>query len=384
MRYANLLLVLVLTSPLVAQIQIIRGSSPAPRPAAEAEQPAETGETEEAEPEAPREPRERLRESVVYNSDGQRRAGGVIEQRSVNGDVRSLVQRVRSINGREVPYLTESERVVSSSDSLKISERVLQRYDATGRGTGQGMERIEERKLPGGGTETTTTVYEADLNGRMQVSERRVVRITESNGETRTTSTTQTAGINGRFQTIIEKESIERRDGDDSGTIETTTKTRQGDGGLRVSSREETVMRMENGVAVTETQTFERSPATDSLELARRTVGRLEERRNGSSSETVETYGFGGAGGFNINATRMELQSVSNSEVTVNADGTVRERITFKQRSAVNSREFTDETLTQKVSRPTADGESVQTDIYEKSINGRMTATQSVIEKIER
>ena len=50
----------------------------------------------------------------------------------------------------------------------------------------------------------------------------------------------------------------------------------------------------------------------------------------------------------------------------------------------MNSREFGAETLTQKVSKPTPDGESVRTDVYEKSMNGRMTATESLIEKIEK
>jgi hypothetical protein len=384
MRYANLLLVFALTSPLVAQIQILRGSSRAPEPAAEAAASAETGEAGEGEAAAPRDPRERSRESVAYRSGGRSRSGDVTEQRSVNGDVRSLAQRVRTINGGEVPYLTESERVVSSSETLKVSERTRQRYDATGRGAGQGMERVEERKLPGGVTEVTTTVYEADLNGRMQPAERSVVRTTEVGNETRTTETTQLTGMNGRFQTVVEKESVERRSGEDSATIETTTKSRQGDGAMRVSSREETAMRIESGVAVTETQKFERSPATDAMELSTRTVGRLTEKPDGSSSETVETFGFGAADGRNINATRMALQSVSNSEVTVNSDGSVRERTTFKERSSVNSSQFTDAQLTQKVSRPTADGESVQTDIFEKGINGRMTATESVVEKLER
>lgn len=384
MRYANLLIVFALTSPLVAQIQVIRGSSRAPEPAAEAAAPAIAGDDREAAAAAPRDPRERSRESVVYQSGGSRRRGDVTEQRSVNGDVKSLAQRVRSINGREVPYLTERERVVSSSETLKVSERVRQRYDATGRGAGQGMERVEERRLPGGGMEVTTTVYEADLNGRMQPSERRVVRTTEVGNETRTTETTQQTGMNGRFQTIVEKESVERRNGETAGTIETTTKSRQGDGAMRVSSREETAMRVENGVAVTETQKFDRSPATDSLELSTRIVGRLTEQPDGSSSETVETFGLGAGDGRNINDTRMTLQSVSSSEVTVNSDGSVRERTSFKERSSVDSSQFTDAHLTQKLSRPTADGESVQTDIFEKGINGRMTATESVVEKIER
>ena len=384
MRYANLLLMLALTSPLVAQIQVIRGSSRAPEPAA-AEEPAPEAAPAEEEAKPPADPRERRQEErVVYQSGGQSRPAQSTVQRSVDGDAKSLAQRVKSINGRTVPYLTEDERVVSTSQDLKVTERVRQRYDATGRPAGQDSERIEERKLPDGTIETTTTVYTADLNGRMQPAERRIVRTKETGGDTRTLTTTQTTSPNGDFRTIVEEESIERREGEQAGTVETTTKTLQGGSGLQVTSREETVMRVENGVSVTETQTFERSPATADLELAQRTVGKLTERPDGSSTETVETYGFDAGSGRNVNATRMELQSLQSSQTAVSAEGTVTEKISYKERSAVNSREFEAETLTQKVSKPTADGESVRTDIYEKGVNGRMAPTESIIEKVEK
>lgn len=385
MRYANLVLMLVLTSPLVAQIQIIRGSSKPPEPPA-AEAPAgeaATAAEEEAKPAAP--VRERSRqERVVYQSGGQSRPDSGTVERTVNGITKSLAQRVKSINGRTVPYLTENERVVSDSQDLKVTERTRQRYDATGRPAGQDSERIEERKLPDGTVETTTTVYTADLNGRMQPAERRIVRSKETGGETRTVTTTQATSAGGGFQTIVEQESIEQREGEHAGTIETTTKRLRGGSGLQVTSREETVMRVENGVAVTETQAFERSPVTADLELSKRIVGKLTERPDGSSTETVETYGLDAGAGRNVNATRLELQAVQTSQTTVAADGTVNERISYKERSAVNAREFVAETQTQKVSKPTADGESVRTDVYEKGVNGRMTATESVIEKIEK
>jgi hypothetical protein len=383
MRYANLVLMLALTSPLVAQVQVIRGSSRPPEPPA-AEGPAgETAPVEEGSA-PPADPRERRQqERVVYQSGGQSRPDSVTVQRSVNGGTKSLAQRVKSINGRTVPYLTEDERVVSTSKDLKVTERVRQRYDATGGPAGQDSERVEERRLPDGTVETTTTVYTADINGRMQPAERRIVRMKETDGQTRTVTTTQTTSSSGGFQTIIEEESVERREGEHAATVETTKRTLQGGSGLQVTSREETVMRMDNGVAVTETQTFERSPATAEMELSQRTVGKLTERPDGSSSETVETYGFNAGSGRNLNAVRMELQSVQSSQTTVSADGTVSEKISYKERSAANPREFAAETLTQKVSRPTADGQSVRTDVYERSVNGRMTATESVIEKIE-
>lgn len=384
MRYANLVLLLALTAPLVAQVQIIRGSSrPAEPPPAEAPAAETAPAGEEAQPAAnPRERRQQ--ERVVYQSGGQSRPVPVTEQRAVNGDTKSLALRVKSINGRTVPYLTENERIVSDSGGLKVTERNRQRYDANGHPAGRDTERVEERRLPDGTVETTTTVYTADLNGRMQPAERRIVRMKKAGGETRTLTTTQTTGSSGAFQTIIEEESVERREGEHAGTIETTTKTLRGSSGLEVTSREATSMRMENGVAVTETQTFERSPATAQMELSKRTVGRLTERPDGSGSETVETYGFDAGFGRNLNATGMVLQSVQSSQTTVSSDGTVNEKVSYKERSAANPREFTAETLTQKVSKPTADGESVRTDVYERGVNGRMTATESVIERIEK
>jgi hypothetical protein len=385
MRYANLLLMLALTSPLVAQIQIIRGSSKPPAPPAAAEKPAEQAAPAKEEAKPAPDPRERReQERVVYQSGGQSRPAQATEQRSVDGGTKSLAQRVKSINGRTVPYLTENERVVSTSKNLKVTERTRQRYDATGHPAGQDNERVEERKLPDGTVETTTTVYTADLNGHMQPSERKIVRAKETNGETRTTTTTQATSSSGGFQTIVEEESVEQHDGENSGTVQKTKKTLQGGSGLQVTAREETVMRKENGVAVTETQTFERSPTTAAMELAKRTVGRLTEHPDGSSSETVETYGFDAGSGRNVNATRMALQSVSNSQTTVSSDGTVNEKISYKERSAVNSGEFNAETVTQKVSKPTPDGESVRTDVYEKGVNGRMAATETLIEKVEK
>jgi hypothetical protein len=383
MRYANLVLMLALTAPLVAQVQVIKGSSrPEPPPAA-----APAGETapaaEEAKP--PADPRERRQqERVVYQSGGQSRPDSVSVQRSVNAGTKSLAQRVKSINGREVPYLTENERVVSESAGLKVTERTRQRYDATGSPASQDSERVEERKLPDGTVETTTTVYTADINGRMNPAERRIVRMKKTGNQTRTVTTTQTTGSSGGFQTIVEEESVEQREGEHAGTVETTKKTLQAGSGLQVTSREQTVMRVDKGVAITETQTFERSPATAELELSKRTVGKLTERPDGSSSETVETYGFNAGSGVNLNATQMELQSVQTSQTSVSRDGTVNEKISYKERSAANPREFTAETLTQKVSKPTADGESVRTDVYEKGVNGRMTATESLIEKVEK
>ena len=107
MRYANLVLMLALTSPLAAQVEIIRPSRPAPEPAATETPAEEAAPAEEAKP--PADPRERRQqERVIHRSGGQSRPAQVTVERSVNGGTKSLAQRVKSINGRTVPCLTEA------------------------------------------------------------------------------------------------------------------------------------------------------------------------------------------------------------------------------------------------------------------------------------
>ena len=119
--------------------------------------------------------------------------------------------------------------------------------------------------------------------------------------------------------------------------------------------------------------------------LATRSVGTLEESPDGSSVERVETYGYRTAGGaININATRPALQEVLERRTTVQPDGTVRERLAVKGLSPSTPGEMAAPVVTETVTKPTAGGQQVRTDIYEQGVNGRMRATQSTVQQIEK
>ncbi len=369
-------------------IVMIRGSrsTPAPAPA-----PAETPSDAEspaapAQPAAPQQPSAEQSQRYVYDASGNRRPAVTSEQVTRSGNSESLAVKLKNINGREVPYLNDTTRVIKSTDKLKVSERVTQRFGPSGQPAGQEMQRIEERKLPDGTVETVVTSYEQDLNGRMQPSERKVTREKESNGVTRTVATTERPGMNGGFKPIIEEESVERKQGDDQSTIEKTIKKAAPGSPLEVAAREETTMRKQGDQLVTETTRFERGGATGELAPTSRTVGKLVERPDGTSSETVENYGYGAPGGAarDLNASSMVLQKVTETSTTVGGDGAVQERTTTRERSISNPSEFAPGVVTRKVSKPLPDGESVRTDVYEPGVNGRLHAVESVIEKVEK
>ncbi len=379
-------------------IVVIRGSSrraqqeaPPPaegeqQPAADAADAAPAAQPDaQAQPAPEAKPRSESSQRFVVDSSGRRRAVGASGQVTRGEGSESLALKVRNLNGREVPYLNDTTKVVRESGGVKVSERVKQRFGPNGESAGQEMERIEERKLPDGTVETIVTSYAQDLNGRMQPAGRKVIREKESNGVTRTLATTEQASMNGGFHAVIQEETVERKQGDELSTIEKTVKTAAPGSPLAVSAREETTMRKQGAEKVTETLRFERAGPSSDLEQTSRTVGTLVEQPDGTATEKVETFGFGVPGGpVDVNASRMALQKVVESRTTIGSDGSVQERTTTRERSVANPSEFASPVVSRKVSKPLPDGESVRTDTFEPGVNGRLQAVESVIEKIEK
>lgn len=407
-----LLVTLLLVSPLAAQeaqeapaqeaaplppprvsrsggVVTIRGTTsqtprPAPEPAAEAEPAAESAPSEAAKPAAPKPPRRVSSSALTRDANGRQvpsRIATVVER--TNGGASSALT-IQNLNGRRVPYLTEQTQQISSSGSTKVSQKRTQRYDVAGRPSQQELVRIEERKLPNGAVQRTETHYAENLNGRMEAVERVVEVVQEKGAVTTTTRQVEKPSISGNFETITQEESIERKEGEAKATVETVKKASFG-GRMEVVERQESTMTKQGSVAKTETKVFERQAVSGDIALASRSVGTLEERPDGSTVERVETYGNRLAGGArNVNAVGAELQEVLERRTTVQADGTVRERVSVKGLSPANPAEMTAPVVIETVTKPTADGQQVRTDIYQQGVNGRMRATASTVQQIEK
>lgn len=375
---------------------IVRGSSRAPSAPAKEEdaKPAEGESAETAKQADPEEkkdapkpekpPRQVDSAATVVLPGGATREEKVTDSVRRSDGVTEAIKTLENINGRTVPYLTDREETISQTANSEVKERVVQRYDAGGNPTTQEVTKIETRKMPDGSVVTTETLYQESLNGRMEAIERRTKRETKSGDVTRTVSSTDAPSVNGGFQTILKEESVERKIGENRAEMETTKSARVG-GGLTVVAREQSAMSKSGSTSTTETTVYERNAATNQLGLSARKVGKLTEHADGSQTEKVETYGFKtGSGATNVNATRPQLQEVVDRRVTVGAGGEVRETTRVQQRGIADTKTLTAGPTTEVVIRPTADGESRRTEVYEQGVNGRRNATRVIVEKVDK
>lgn len=177
--------------------------------AAPAEEPAATQE-QAPEPAAEAEgPKSRTVSTYGYGPGGQQRSTGISVSSTSVGTSCSSTRILTNLHGRPVPYLTESERVLKETPGEKVIEKRTHRYDTAGNPVSQQVVREEERLLPDGTRQKTTTVYESDINGRMNAVERIIENTKKVGNVTRSTTTAERPDINKRFK-VYERAESER------------------------------------------------------------------------------------------------------------------------------------------------------------------------------
>ena len=377
-------------------VVVIRSSSAATQAArAQAAKEAEAAKkAQEQQPAAEKEaaakknqrPKARDVQAYSYGPNGERVATPVTvtERNSDSGG--ESTQTIVGTGGRQIPYISTKENVVTKTANHSVVERRVQRYDTQGQPTRQALVREEERKLPNGAVEKITTVYEEDVNGSLQPAERTVARETTTGSKTRTVVTTERPSAAGGFQTVEQRESTETRQGETAAVVETVLSRPNVNGRLTEAKRERSVMQKSGNTATTETEVWERSTASGEVTLSRRTVGKLVERPDGSASETIQVYGQerSGGGASDANAAAPRLQQTVQREVSLRPSGEKVETTTTQSRSVADPSRLGEREVVQKVSRPTGDGETVETQVYEQGVNGKMRATQSSVEQVKK
>jgi hypothetical protein len=379
-------------------IVMIRSSSAATQAArAQAAKEAEqakkaAGETQPEpakQPEAPAPQKAKARSATGYSygPNGQRVPAPVTASESNSASGGSSTQTIVGTGGRSVPYISTQEKVISKTANSSVVERRVQRYNTQGQPTREAVVREEERKLPDGAIEKITTVYEEDLNGNLRPSERTVSRESESGDKTRTVVTSERPSASGEFEVVEKKESVETRQGENAAIVETVVSRPSVNGRLTETKRERSVMEKSGNTATTETEVFERSTATGEVTLSQRTVGTLVENPDGSASETIKVYGSArsGGGASDANATSgLRLEESVRRNVTVRANGEKVETITTQDRGVADPSQLRQSVVVQKVTRPSQDGETVETHTYEKGVNGSMRPTQTTVEQVKK
>ena len=332
-------------------------------------------------------PSSSIQEVTIFDSAGRkiRQPGTQFTRESEDGSENQVT--LQSISGREVPYLSERETVLRETETEKSVEKTTQRYDPNGNPTQQQMVREETRKLPDGTVVTTATTFIENLNGRMEIVDRVVNRRKEYNGRIENLTTTEKPAIDGKFQTVIREESIETKQGDSTSTINTVRQVDNGGGRLVIAGREETVMRQSGNVATTEKTVYERDALNAKMTVSSRTQGELVTNDDGSSTETVETYGHSlgdGSPRFLSGRSEKRLLRTVTRETTLGAGGETIETTHTRTRSQADPRQLAPTETRQKVRRPGADGETVETHVYEQTVSGRMNPTQIIVEQVTK
>ncbi len=351
---------------------VIGGSTRSTQPAQPAEpgEPAEAGAPEQdaapaeepaadqaaAPAPAPQTPTRKNQRIQVFNISGNPVEISIVTNESTSATGSHKTQTLQSISKRDVPYLSEHEEVLSQSETEKTIERTTQRYDANGNPTQQEVVREEVRTLPDGTIVTTATTFVENINGRMEVVERTLSREKKSGDRIQRTITSERPSINGGFQIYTREESVETRQGDASARIETVRQVDNGGGRLVESGREETVMSQSGNTATTEKIVWERDALSSKMMQASKTVGTLVTQADGSSTETIETYGhsLGDGSGRFLNSTRPELVRTVTRETTIGSSGETIETTHTHSRNPADPTKMAPTRMQQKVRRSPA------------------------------
>ena len=195
------------------------------------------------------------------------------------------------LNGRKVvapnanPDRVE-ERVVEESGGRKVIERTIRRAD------GQPEKvRIEERKNADGSVTTETAVYRGDLNGRLNLAEKRISELRQTATQIAETTVVERGGINGGLE-VVEK--LER-----TGTIapkvtqeEVRTFRKDQNGSFREAARQNIERREDNGKVTEQVAEYQSATADGRLQLSGQKVSSEVKRADGTLVKQVEVYGM--------------------------------------------------------------------------------------------
>jgi hypothetical protein len=223
--------------------------------------------------------------TTTYTTDINGRRAGAGPFSSTDG---TRTERTQSINGQSVPLEQVEERVLRSDASGKVTERIVRRYDATGRISSTERVLAEEQKLPDGGSTLRETTFRGDINGTMREAERRLSE-TRVSGSTATTNTSiDRPSINGSFETAEKRTAVANTAGDRTETNETVL--RRGETGRFYEARRETKVVTKTGDQTTENTAVYEPSVTGQLELASQARKSSVKRPDGSEATQVDLY----------------------------------------------------------------------------------------------
>ena len=240
----------------------------------------------------------------------------------------SKSQHVRNLNGRDIPVSTVNDVVVSDSGGVKIIERTIQPFDANGNPGTPEKVRIESKLAADGSEHTVTTVRRADLNGNLQLTERRTQVVQPSGQEIRTEVKIERPVTNGGLAVVERTEQVDQTVGEGRTSTTATTYKRDTNGRLAAAARA-TSERTVTGIITTENAAEYESATTGQMRLIRQTTSRAIPAADGSLRTETETFVPQSAGRAGSGNDKPQLANRQVVERRINGD-TVTETVSMQ------------------------------------------------------
>ena len=261
---------------------------------------------------------QRTNSTATYDVNGNKVEGARFSEVRLPDGGTDRRETVQNINGQRVPIQTVDEKVVSDRGGVRVVERVVKKFDASGSAGAPERVRIEERKNPDGSTTTSTSVLRADINGNYAVAER-AATITRKSGNTTSSETTvERPTLNGSLELIEKKQETTRELS--PGNIERTAVRSARDTNGRFSEIGKEVVEVKK----TGDSTVENAAVYEStngqLELVRQKVSRSTKR--GQDEDTVVDVFVANAPG-QAGSTKPQLLQRQVVEKQMTANGAV-------------------------------------------------------------
>ncbi|MBI3697830.1 MAG: hypothetical protein HY238_23735 [Acidobacteria bacterium] len=344
---------------------------PKPKPAPKAEPKA-----------APKaEPSERRQSSYTYDLEGRPVAApSASEQRRGSTVDRDDVRR--DAEGRPVTVGRTEERLLRNQESEQSGERVIQRYDFSGKPVSKQVIKFERRKMPDGSVVLVENQYDQDTNGRMQFVERRTTTEKKTGAGGTMAQVVERPGVNGGLQLAARTDRTETRLSDAVTEVVGSRQFPDANGRLVERDREASVITKSGNATSTETKQWQLG-AMGQMEFVGRSVSRLAETPDGSQVEDVEVFAtkIGGTTP-DLNAPQVPtLEQQVHREKKVRPDGKIVETTSARLRQVADPSRLGGLSVTEKVVTPTRDGQTIETNVSERDYNGRMVKVRREVEE---
>ena len=336
-------------------------------------------------PAPPAEPRERRQTNYTYDVNGRPVSAPSSDEQRRGTGASGVVDRsdyLRDPSGNPVRVRSAEERVLSQRDGNQTSERVVQRFDPSGKPTGKQVIKTERRQMPDGSTVSVETTYETDLNGRLELTERRTTTERKTGAGSTAQTVTEKPGINSALQVIEQIDRVETKRSEAVTEAVSSRKRVDANGRLAEQNRELSIATKSGSQTNTDTQQWQLGP-TGQMDFVSRSLSRLTETPGGNQTEDVEVYATK-IGGTTPDLNRPQeptLEQKIHREKKVQPDGKSVEKTTAQMRQVADPSRLGALMVTEQVTTPTTDGKTIQRTVSERDYNGRMVKVRSEVEE---